>query len=52
LEALNLRCDLLQWDESLQLATKLAPEEVPVISAQYAQHLESHGKHINNAVFS
>lgn len=42
-QALTLRCDLLQWELSLQLAGRLAPEEVPSISAQYAQHLESHG---------
>ena len=31
-EALNMRRDLLQWDQALHLADKLAPKEIPYIS--------------------
>ena len=31
-EALNMRRDLLQWDQALHLANKLAPGEIPYIS--------------------
>jgi hypothetical protein len=38
--ALHMRRDLLQWDQALQLAGKLAPEQIPYISCEYAQQLE------------
>lgn len=40
LVALEMRRDLLQWEEALQLATKMAPEQVCMISREYAQQLE------------
>ena len=33
----------MQWDQALNLAAKLAPEEVASISLQYAQQLEANG---------
>lgn len=36
----QLRRDLLHWDRALQLAKKLAPGQIPVISKEYAQQLE------------
>ena len=42
-EALHMRRDLLHWDQALHLATKLAPEEIPFISKEYAQQLEFTG---------
>merc|ERR1719400_2949049 len=42
-EALNMRRDLLQWDQALHLANKLAPQEIPYISKEYAQQLEFTG---------
>ena len=38
--ALEMRRDLLHWDQSLQLAKKLAPNLIPYISREYAQQLE------------
>lgn len=38
--ALEMRRDLLHWDQALQLAKKLAPDQVPYISREYAQQLE------------
>ena len=38
--ALEMRRDLLQWDQALQLAKKMAPEQIPYISKEYAQQLE------------
>lgn len=38
--ALEMRRDLLQWDQALQLAKKMAPEQIPLISKEYAQQLE------------
>lgn len=38
--ALEMRRDLLQWDHALQLAKKMAPEQIPYISREYAQQLE------------
>ena len=43
IEALNMRRDLLQWDQALHLANKLAPQEIPYISKEYAQQLEFTG---------
>lgn len=38
--ALEMRCDLLQWEQALQLAKRMAPEKIPHISKEYAQQLE------------
>jgi len=38
--ALEMRRDLRHWDEALKLATKLDPKQIPIISFEYAQHLE------------
>ncbi|XP_022236749.1 WD repeat-containing protein 19-like [Limulus polyphemus] len=38
--ALEMRRDLLHWDQALHLARKLAPEQIPFISREYAQQLE------------
>ena len=38
--ALEMRQDLLQWDQALKLAKALAPQEIPFISKEYAQQLE------------
>jgi hypothetical protein len=35
-----MRRDLLQWDQALHLAGKLAPEQIPYIAREYAQQLE------------
>uniref|UniRef100_A0A915PT37 Anaphase-promoting complex subunit 4-like WD40 domain-containing protein n=1 Tax=Setaria digitata TaxID=48799 RepID=A0A915PT37_9BILA len=44
-EALDMRRDLLHWDKALNLATRLAPEEVPMISKEYALQLEFLGNY-------
>ncbi|XP_043247202.1 WD repeat-containing protein 19-like isoform X3 [Amphibalanus amphitrite] len=41
--ALEMRRDLLQWEMALQLANKLAPEQIPDISREYAHQLEFTG---------
>nr|XP_022918657.1 WD repeat-containing protein 19 [Onthophagus taurus] len=41
--ALEMRRDLLQWDHALQLAKKMAPDQIPFISREYAQQLEFTG---------
>lgn len=38
--ALEMRRDLLQWEIALQLAKKMAPEQIAMISREYAQQLE------------
>ncbi|XP_060531606.1 WD repeat-containing protein 19 isoform X2 [Cylas formicarius] len=43
--ALDMRRDLLQWDEALRLAKKMAPEQISMISREYAQQLEFLGNH-------
>ncbi|CAM9233510.1 unnamed protein product [Chrysoparadoxa australica] len=44
LSALEMRCDLLQWDQALKLAHTLAPEKVPSISVSLGQQLEFQGE--------
>lgn len=39
-EALDLCRDLLKWEQALLLAQKFEPNEVPLISREYAQQLE------------
>ena len=41
--ALDMRRDLLQWNQALQLAKSLSPEQVPYVSKEYAQQLEFNG---------
>jgi WD repeat-containing protein 19 len=41
--ALEMRRDLLHWDQALKLAQTLAPEEVPQVSVQHARQLEFKG---------
>lgn len=38
--ALEMRCDLLQWEQALELAKTLDEDRLPLISKQYAQQLE------------
>ncbi|CAG0902490.1 unnamed protein product, partial [Darwinula stevensoni] len=45
--ALDMRRDLLQWDQALQLARKLSPDQIPFISREYAQQLEFMGDYAN-----
>ncbi|KAI8918944.1 hypothetical protein BC831DRAFT_481578 [Entophlyctis helioformis] len=42
-EALYLRRDLLEWEQALSLANRMAPEEIPVIAREYAIQLEMDG---------
>ncbi|XP_057660350.1 WD repeat-containing protein 19 [Diorhabda carinulata] len=43
--ALEMRRDLLQWEQALELARKLAPNDIALISREYAQQLEFIGKY-------
>lgn len=45
LAALEMRKDLKHWDEAMQLARRLAPEQLPALSAEYAQLLEHRGEY-------
>ncbi|XP_019617748.1 PREDICTED: WD repeat-containing protein 19-like [Branchiostoma belcheri] len=45
--ALDMRRDLLHWDQALQLAKRLAPDQIPYISKEYAQQLEFTGDYSN-----
>ena len=45
LTALEMRRDLLDWDQALKLARTLALPQVPYISRAYAQSLEFRGEH-------
>jgi len=36
----KMRRDLLQWDSALMLAKRLAEDQIPFISKEYAAHLE------------
>ncbi|XP_037504482.1 WD repeat-containing protein 19 [Rhipicephalus sanguineus] len=38
--ALQMRRDLLHWEQALQLAKRLAQQQIPFISREYAQQLE------------
>ncbi|EPY21242.1 WD repeat domain 19 [Strigomonas culicis] len=41
--ALEMRRDFMQWEPALTLAKDLAPDQIPVISKEYAQQLEYRG---------
>ncbi|XP_028136974.1 WD repeat-containing protein 19 [Diabrotica virgifera virgifera] len=43
--ALEMRRDLLQWEQALQLARKMAPNDIALISREYAQQLEFVGNY-------
>ncbi|KAF7656695.1 hypothetical protein LDENG_00037970 [Lucifuga dentata] len=45
--ALEMRRDLLHWDSALMLAKRLAVEQIPFISKEYAVHLEFIGDYVN-----
>ncbi|XP_074178543.1 WD repeat-containing protein 19 isoform X6 [Rhinolophus sinicus] len=45
--ALEMRRDLLHWDSALQLAKRLAPDQIPFISKEYAVQLEVMGDYVN-----
>uniref|UniRef100_A0A8C5I6Y2 WD repeat-containing protein 19 n=1 Tax=Gouania willdenowi TaxID=441366 RepID=A0A8C5I6Y2_GOUWI len=45
--ALEMRRDLLHWDSALMLARRLAEDEIPFISKEYAGHLEFIGDYVN-----
>ena len=45
--ALEMRRDLMHWDQALQLAEKLAPEQVPLLSKECASQLEFRGEYSN-----
>eukprot|EP00736_Rhodelphis_marinus_P010453 Rmarinus@m.5781 len=43
--ALEMRKDLLQWEQALKLAQTFAADEVPTIAREYAQQLEFRGEY-------
>ena len=45
LAALEMRRDLLQWEQALTLAKSLAPDQLGTISREYAQQLEFKGEY-------
>ncbi|KAF5926956.1 hypothetical protein HPG69_001588, partial [Diceros bicornis minor] len=45
--ALKMRRDLQHWDSALQLAKRLAPDQIPFISKEYAIQLEFTGDYVN-----
>ncbi|TKS68140.1 WD repeat-containing protein 19 [Collichthys lucidus] len=45
--ALEMRRDLLNWDSALMLAKRLAEDQIPFISKEYAVHLEFIGDYVN-----
>ncbi|XP_029010876.1 WD repeat-containing protein 19 [Betta splendens] len=45
--ALEMRKDLLHWDSALMLAKRLAEDQIPFISKEYAAHLEFVGDYVN-----
>lgn len=45
IDALDMRRDLLDWEQALSLAKTLAPEQIPFISREYGKHLEFVGEH-------
>ncbi|XP_030305507.1 WD repeat-containing protein 19 [Calypte anna] len=45
--ALEMRKDLQHWDSALQMAKRLAPDQIPFISKEYAMQLEFLGDYVN-----
>uniref|UniRef100_A0A7S3LUV7 WD repeat-containing protein 19 n=1 Tax=Palpitomonas bilix TaxID=652834 RepID=A0A7S3LUV7_9EUKA len=46
LAALEMRKDLMQWEQAMRLAQTLSPESIPLISRQYASQLEFQGDYV------
>ncbi|KPI89280.1 hypothetical protein ABL78_1613 [Leptomonas seymouri] len=44
--ALEMRRDMMQWKSAITLAEQLAPEEVPILSREYAQQLEYRSEYV------
>ena len=44
-QALQMRRDLLQWEQALKLATTVAPDQIPTIAREYAAQLEVKGEY-------
>eukprot|EP00912_Choanoflagellata_sp_UC4_P001161 UC4_evm1s724 len=44
-QALEMQRDRMQWESALKLANRLAPDQIPFISCQYAQQLELTGEY-------
>ncbi|KPA79411.1 hypothetical protein ABB37_05256 [Leptomonas pyrrhocoris] len=44
--ALEMRRDMMQWARAIALAEQLAPEEVPILSREFAQQLEYRGEYV------
>lgn len=44
--ALEMRRDMMQWERAIALAKQLAPEEMPILSREYAQQLEYRGEYV------
>ncbi|VDQ06698.1 unnamed protein product [Trichobilharzia regenti] len=42
-----MRRDLLHWEDALQLARNLAPQEIPFICREYATEMECTGDYVN-----
>ncbi|XP_036708145.1 WD repeat-containing protein 19 [Balaenoptera musculus] len=47
LKRIIMRRDLQHWDSALQLAKRLAPDQIPFISKEYAIQLEFTGDYVN-----
>ncbi|KAL1529596.1 hypothetical protein AB1Y20_000539 [Prymnesium parvum] len=45
ISALEMRRDLLHWEQALKLAKTLAPDQMPAISREFAQQLEFRGEY-------
>ena len=48
LSALEMRRDLLQWEQALRLAQSLDPSQISHICTQFAQQLEFKGSCLRN----
>ncbi|TNN10005.1 WD repeat-containing protein [Schistosoma japonicum] len=49
--ALEMRRDLLHWEDALQLARNLAPYEIPFICREYAMEMECTGDYVNALMY-
>ncbi|CAB1425479.1 unnamed protein product [Pleuronectes platessa] len=45
--ALEMRRDLLHWESALMLAERLAKDQIPFVSKEYAAHFELIGDYVN-----
>lgn len=43
--ALTLHKDLMNWEQALKIAESVAPQEIPLLSVQYAKQLEFKGEY-------